>query len=118
MASEPERAFTSGALARFAETNPVVVRRTLGHLREAGLVKSSRGHAGGWLLSRQPEAVTLAMVYRALDERLSIGPKAGNENPSTCKIEQAVGSTFQAALSEAEKALIAGLEKKTLASLI
>lgn len=114
MASDPKRALTSDVLAGFAETNPVVVRRTLGQLNAAGLVTSTRGHAGGWLLAQAPETITLASVYSALDERLSIGPREGRPNPPTCKIELAVGATFEEAMANAEAVLIEHLEACSL----
>ena len=46
MAEVPDRALTSEELAGFIHTNPVVVRRTIAGLREAGIVTSGRGHAG------------------------------------------------------------------------
>lgn len=46
MAEEP-RPLTSEALAAAMQTNPAVVRRTMAGLREAGFVRSGRGHGGG-----------------------------------------------------------------------
>ncbi|TIN81526.1 MAG: Rrf2 family transcriptional regulator, partial [Mesorhizobium sp.] len=43
MAEKPEQALTSEQLATFIHTNPVVVRRTIAGLRDAGIVTSSRG---------------------------------------------------------------------------
>ncbi|GAA4839983.1 RrF2 family transcriptional regulator [Saccharopolyspora rosea] len=43
----------------------------LGELRRAGLVASVRGSSGGWKLARPAEAVTLAMVVRAVEGPLA-----------------------------------------------
>jgi Rrf2 family protein len=43
------------------------VSQILGKLRRAGLVASHRGSAGGYSLSRGPEAITLGQVVRAVD---------------------------------------------------
>ena len=67
MAGDPARSRTSADIADHAGTNPVVVRRVLGKLREAGLLASEKGHAGGWRLARSPQEITLADVYLALD---------------------------------------------------
>jgi Rrf2 family protein len=39
----------------------------LADLRRAGVLVSQRGQAGGWLLARTPEEVTVADVIRAMD---------------------------------------------------
>jgi DNA-binding IscR family transcriptional regulator len=55
---------TSHRIAASVNTNPVVIRRCLGELRQAGLVESSR--AGGWMLSRDASMITLRDVHRAV----------------------------------------------------
>lgn len=59
---------TSGALSACMGANPVVIRRTLAGLRRDGLVKSEKGHGGGWRIARRPESITLLDVYEALGE--------------------------------------------------
>jgi DNA-binding IscR family transcriptional regulator len=54
---------TSRRIAVSVNTNPVVIRRYLGDLREAGLVESS---SRGWALSRDASRITLHDVYRAV----------------------------------------------------
>jgi len=44
---DADEAQTSAKIAEHAGTNPVVVRRVLGKLREAGLVTSEQGQYGG-----------------------------------------------------------------------
>jgi Rrf2 family protein len=58
---------TSERLAGIVNTNPVVVRRVLGALREAGLVTSQPGPGGGWKLTRDAAAITLRDVYTAVE---------------------------------------------------
>jgi DNA-binding IscR family transcriptional regulator len=43
-------------------TNPVVFRRTLAGLREAGFVRSEKGHGGGWMLAKPLAKVSLLDV--------------------------------------------------------
>ncbi|MEM9678637.1 MAG: Rrf2 family transcriptional regulator, partial [Pseudomonadota bacterium] len=88
MAGQPDRVQTSAEIADHAGTNAVVVRRVLGRLREAGLLVSEKGHAGGWQLARAPSGITLADVYLALDERL-VSP-AENTDASYCSVENAL----------------------------
>ncbi|MFG2949761.1 Rrf2 family transcriptional regulator [Streptomyces adustus] len=50
---------TSDQIAAGVDTNPVVIRRTLGRLHDAGLVKSQRGQGAGRRPARTPESITL-----------------------------------------------------------
>lgn len=112
MASDPSRMRTSADMAQHAGTNPVVVRRVLGRLRQAGLLTSEKGHAGGWKLARRPEDITLADVYLALDEQLVAGSDKG-DLPS-CSIEKALQKRVSAVLEDVEKELIKKLSKTSI----
>jgi DNA-binding IscR family transcriptional regulator len=57
---------TSDEVAASINTNPVVVRRSLGDLRRAGLVAVSHGTGAGWALARSPDSITLLEVYDAV----------------------------------------------------
>ena len=46
--AEHDGPLTSDILAKAMDTNPVVIRRILGGLREQGYVRSEKGHGGGW----------------------------------------------------------------------
>jgi DNA-binding IscR family transcriptional regulator len=58
---------TSEEIATSANTNPVVIRRLLGELREAGLVESRRGSGAGWSLTRDLASMTLLDVYDVVE---------------------------------------------------
>ena len=104
MAGHPDRVRTSADIAEHAGTNPVVVRRVLGRLREAGLLVSEKGHAGGWRLARTPEAITLADVYLALDERL-VAPGTTDDAPA-CSVDHALQTRVAGVLVEIEQSLV------------
>jgi DNA-binding IscR family transcriptional regulator len=115
-APEPQ---TSEQLATCVRTNPVVVRRTLAGLREAGVVTSSRGSGGGWVLARDPADITLRDVYSALGERLLdaidvAGPRTARGG---CLIQRAVSGTLDEFFDDAEALLAARLHRITLATL-
>ncbi|MEM7067768.1 MAG: Rrf2 family transcriptional regulator [Pseudomonadota bacterium] len=113
MATDPEKLQTSADIADHAGTNPVVVRRVLGRLREAGLLISEKGHSGGWRLAKVPQAITLADVYLALDERF-IAPDAG-DNAHNCSVEHALHRQVTSVLQDVEQNLVDRLAATTIA---
>jgi len=115
MAEKPERALTSEQLAAFIHTNPVVVRRTIAGLREAGIVTASRGHGGGLLLGRAPDKISLAEISTALGETLL--PFSTEPESPECLVEQAVIAVLDEFRIEAERLLTEKLSHITLADL-
>lgn len=57
------RVVSSSWIARSVNTNPVVIRQIMPQLRQAGLVRTVAGRAGGATLQRAPGEITLAEVY-------------------------------------------------------
>lgn len=114
--AEADGAMTSEGLARIMQTNPVVVRRILAGLRDAGFVSSEKGHGGGWQIACDLASVTLRDVHLALGspDFFAIGNRT--EAPA-CLVEQAVNAAMDAAFKEAEALLLARLGEVTLAAL-
>ena len=107
---------TSELAGQILGTNPVVVRRMMAGLREAGHVTSVKGHGGGWTLQHGLEQITMRDVYRAVGEPrvLLIGPS----NPApACLVEQAVNARMARALEEAEALFVRRLGEVTLADI-
>lgn len=107
---------TSQAIARMLGTNSVVIRRTMAGLRDAGYVRSEKGHGGGWAIAADLEAVSLLDIHHAVG-----GPRLfaiGNEhsNPD-CAVEKVVNAAVEDALREAERLLVARLGAVSLAEL-
>ncbi len=80
----------------------------LNDLRRAGLVESRRGKAGGYLLAKTAETITLRQVVEAVDPALLQRTVAG---------EGESGAAVQAAWDEVAAALAAALDAVTLAGL-
>lgn len=107
---------TSEAIAAMLSANPVVVRRTMAGLREAGYVRSAKGHGGGWTLVRDLSDVTVLDVYTALGQPPIFAIGVADDRPS-CPIEQAVNGALREAYQEAEALLVGTLADITLADL-
>jgi DNA-binding IscR family transcriptional regulator len=108
---------TSEVLAKMMGSNAVVMRRTMGGLRDAGIVGSEKGHGGGWSLSRPLDSVSLGDVYDALGTPAVFRIGQHVESPG-CLVEQAVNRALGKALSEAEALLLAQLRRTSVADVV
>lgn len=114
--AEHEGRITSDVLAKCLGTNPVVVRRTMGLLRNAGIVAAVRGHGGGWRIATDLSTLTLRTLHDALGEPAIFA--VGNRNErSACLVEQTVNAALDSSLKEAESILLERFEAITLADL-
>jgi DNA-binding IscR family transcriptional regulator len=111
--AEHDGPMTSEALAKAMDTNPVVIRRVMAGLRDAGYVASEKGHGGGWTLACDLAKVTLRDIYDALGcpSLLAIGNRT--ESPG-CLVEQAVNASLGRSFEEAEALLLARFGEVTL----
>lgn len=114
--AEHEGPMTSETLAKAMQTNPVVIRRVMAGLREAGYVRSEKGHGGGWTLACDLGAVTLRDIYQALGHPSLLAMGNRTESPG-CLVEQTVNATLSDAFRDAEALLLARFETVTLAAL-
>lgn len=107
---------TSEALGLCLHANPVVVRRTMGLLREAGLVSAVRGHAGGWRITADLAQVSLRALHDALGEPALFAVGNRHEHPQ-CLVEQAVNAALDDAFQAAEALLLERFATVSLADL-
>lgn len=84
-------------VARSVNTNPVVIRRVLGQLGQAGIVTSQTGAFGGTRLARAPEDISLCEIYKAVSCGEIFGlPRSPNRD---CPI----GANIEAVLCNLQK---------------
>lgn len=108
---------TSERLANAMGTNAPVFRRTMAGLRDAGYVKSEKGHGGGWTLAKPLSEISLLDVYVALG-RPGLFAIASRNDQTACKVEQAVNLALADTMAKAESLIVAQLASTTLASLV
>lgn len=100
---------TSDFIAGSAGVNPVIIRKTLGSLKKAGLVDVAAG-TGGARLMRDPASISLLDVYRAVDlleddTLFSVHP---HPNPA-CPVGRHIGAALDGHMRSAQTALEASL---------
>ncbi len=82
------RIASSDELSESTNVNPVYVRRVLGPLRGAGLVRSRPGKHGGWTLATEAADITLGQVWRLLQ---GTDPLLGLHGPNpACEVGRSV----------------------------
>ena len=111
-----DQPFTSEQIAKMLATNPVVVRRTMAGLRDAGYVQSEKGHGGGWMLARDLREVTLLDIHQAVGGPRLFAIGHLRDNPK-CAVERVVNQSLNQALGQAEALLLERLDAITLAEL-
>jgi DNA-binding IscR family transcriptional regulator len=105
---------TSQRIASSVNTNPVVVRRCLGELREAHLVESSRSH--GWTLSRAASEITLNDVYHAVGG--DVFAMHASPPAHECQVGYGIQPVLVRAYERATAALCQSLAQTTIADIL
>ena len=108
---------TSDAIARMLGTNPVLIRRTMAGLRDAGYVRSEKGHGGGWAIAAALDSVTLLDVQRAVGGPRLFAIGIEHAEPG-CRVAGVVNEALGDALNEAERLLAERLGSISLAALV
>lgn len=116
LTKQPQEALTSTVLAQCLMTNPVVVRRALGALRDAGIVASTKGHDGGWRLQRPAEEISLQAISLAMGESLLIRAES-EPGDRQCPIVRTVDRVMGDFLADAELLLATRLARVSLADI-
>jgi DNA-binding IscR family transcriptional regulator len=105
---------TSQRIATSVNTNPVVIRRCLGELREAGIVESSRIH--GWVLSSDASDITLHDVYRAVGG--DVFAMHASPPDHACLVGYGIQPVLVRAYQRATTALCGSLAQTTIADML
>jgi Rrf2 family protein len=103
----------SKLIAQSVGTNPVVIRRLMAALEQADLVVSTAGRHGGFALARPPARISLADVYRAVEDSQLFKPHASPPN-SACPVGARIQAAIATPLQAAENGLLSALAGSTL----
>ncbi|MET8772128.1 Rrf2 family transcriptional regulator [Streptomyces sp. NPDC004658] len=108
---------TSEQVAASVNTNPVIIRRSLGDLRRAGLVEVRHGAGAGWSLARDPEAITLLEVYDAVDAQPPFGLHRTEPNLA-CPVGRGIRPALSGVYSRVETVMRQELADTSIADVL
>ena len=112
-----DAAAKSDYIAKSVNTNPVVIRRALSQLAQAGLVTSQTGAMGGTRLSRPADQITLCAIYGAVScgEVFALHAKAPNQD---CPIGRNIEAVLCELQKEVDRVVVDTLGHYTLADVL
>lgn len=113
LAAEPDGWMSSEFIAGSINVNPVIVRRELSILNNAGLVISKKGKEGGVQLAKASNKIFLSDIYLAVKGSEVLGKKNQNPNPA-CLIGKEINNKLEELYLETDQRVIKDLSKKTL----
>ena len=113
---EGQRA-TSTFLAKSVNANPVVIRRLMGQLKEAGLIAVEMG-LGGVTLARPADEITLLDIYRAVESTEEHLFHFHEDPNPACPVGRNIHAVLDDELDAAQRALEDRLAQTTLADLL
>jgi len=114
-----ENAASSEQIAEHLHTNPVVVRRLISLLREAGLVKTKLGARGGALLARCPTKISLRDIYEAIaGDDADLFALSAAQKEGCNRIMASVQATLEDICASAEETMKRAFGKVSVAQII
>jgi Rrf2 family protein len=108
---------TSDQVAASVNTNAVIIRRSLGDLRRAGLVTVRHGAGRGWTLARGPDDITLLDVYDAVEPEPLFGMHHTEPNLE-CPVGKGIRPALSVIYEGAEQALRRELDRTSIADVL
>lgn len=109
---------TSQFLASSVNVNPVVIRRTLSQLKNAGLINVARG-TGGATIARPLDQITLLDVFNAVDSIENDTLFHFHDNPNTnCPVGRNIHHGLDDKLQKVQDAMENELNAITLADVV
>ncbi|MET3531402.1 transcriptional regulator [Chryseobacterium flavum] len=113
LAKSPQEWLTSEWIAGSINVNPVIVRKEISVLREAGLITSRQGKEGGSQLTRNADMITISEIYKAVKNTEILGKKNQNPNPA-CSVGKEINIHLDTLFEETDQLVVNFLGDKSL----
>ena len=109
-------AMTSAEMAKSVNANPVVLRRVISALAQAGILATRAGAHGGVWLAREPGAIALDGVRQAVDGQSVVCSRANVNND--CPVAVAALGVIDGVAKRVDGAVRTALAEMTLSDLV
>ncbi|MBB6332929.1 Rrf2 family protein [Chryseobacterium sediminis] len=113
LAKSPQEWLTSEWIAGSINVNPVIIRKEISVLREAGLIISRQGKEGGSQLGKNAELITISEIYKAVKNTEVLGKKNQNPNPA-CSVGKEINVHLNTLFEETDQLVVKFLGDKSL----
>lgn len=113
LAKSPQEWLTSEWIAGSINVNPVIVRKEISVLKEAGMIISRQGKVGGTQLAKNAETITISEIYKAVKNTEVLGKKNQNPNPA-CSVGKEINIHLNTLFEETDLLVINFLGDKSL----
>lgn len=113
LAKSPQEWLTSEWIAGSINVNPVIIRKEISVLREAGLINSRQGKEGGSQLGKNAELITISEIYKAVKNTEVLGKKNQNPNPA-CSVGKEINIHLNSLFEETDHLVVKFLGDKSL----
>lgn len=117
LAEFPEEWLSSDWMAASINVNPVVVRKELSVLHEAGLVEGRKGKDGGSRLLKSADKIQMSDIYLAVKNSEILGKKNQKTNPK-CPIGLEINNHLNQLFQETDQLVVDALSKKSLSDFV
>ncbi|WP_027380050.1 Rrf2 family transcriptional regulator [Chryseobacterium daeguense] len=113
LAQSPDEWLTSEWMAGSINVNPVIVRKEISVLKQAGLISSRQGKEGGSQLAKNADLIQISDIYLAVKNTEVLGKKNNNPNPA-CPVGREINDHLNTLFSETDQLVLNFLGNKSL----
>ncbi len=117
LSSFPGEWLSSDFIAGSIAIHPVLIRKELILLNEAGLILTKKGKEGGAMLNKKPEEISLKSIFLLVKHSDVLGKKIQMPNPS-CPVGKQINDRLNELYQEMDVMVLDELDKKSFKNFV